>query len=88
MIYKIGQRRIGNSSRVWRSDLFVTDARSDGGGLGKVRGVHMSGEWRVMCDMTLPGPSILSTLLVLPTYLTRTVHKQLDDTALLGRRGR
>lgn len=22
------------------------------------------------------------------TYLTRTVHKQLDDTALLGRRGR
>lgn len=67
MIYKIGQRRIGISSRVWRSDLFVTDARSDGGGLGKVRGVHMSGEWRVMCDMTLPGPSILSTLLVLPT---------------------
>lgn len=46
-IYKIGQRRIGNSSRVWRSDLFATDARSDGGGLGKVRGVHMSGEWRV-----------------------------------------
>lgn len=85
MIYKIGQRRIGNSSRVWRSDLFVTDARSDGGGLGKVRGVHMSGEWRVMLARLSSLPSYLHYV---GTYLTRTVHKQLDDTALLGRRGR